>query len=342
MATGPNPRGLPAPRAGGEGTIRRVRDRGVRGGGLPGAPRNQAPGAGPSRASGRVARCLRLSVLVAGFCVPALANVGARADGGLTTGTERALGLGRSVAGGPARSFGLGTSVFDSASEVPGRPGEPPPARFSLGLDALATEPVAVGFRWDLPVEPPLRPPPIPGEPLRGVRNASSSYGTKFLRGTLIITGIELASGVALALLPKQSSKWDDDALGRGGSNFVRAWTEWPVWDGDEPYHNWLGHPYAGALYYNMIRSQGGTVLESFAFAAFQSVMWEYVMESFAEQPSIQDLIATPIMGAVLGELFNRWSVAILRKGRLNLGQKALVFFLNPSYVINNGYRPPQ
>jgi hypothetical protein len=57
--------------------------------------------------------------------------------------------------------------------------------------------------------------------------------------------------------------------------------------------------------------------------------MWEYVIESFAEQPSIQDLIATPIMGSVVGELFHRWSVAILRKERLNFGQKALVFFLN-------------
>ena len=91
-----------------------------------------------------------------------------------------------------------------------------------------------------------------------------------------------------------------------------------------------------------MVRSQGGTIRQSFAFAVFQSVMWEYVIESFAEQPSIQDLIATPIMVSVVGVLFQRWSVAILRKERLNFGQKALVFFLNPSYVINNGYRPPE
>ena len=131
-------------------------------------------------------------------------------------------------------------------------------------------------------------------------------------------------------------------AFSTGSRAESRAWTELPVWDGDIPFHNWIGHPYAGAFYYNMIRSQGGTVLQSFGFAAFQTVMWEYVLESWAEQPSIQDLITTSIMGSVLGELFNRWSVAILRKGHLNFGQKALVFFLNPSYVINNGYRPPE
>ena len=62
--------------------------------------------------------------------------------------------------------------------------------------------------------------------------------------------------------------------------------------------------------------------------------MWEHAPNPWAEQPSIQDLITTSIMGAALGELFHRWSVAILRKGHLNFGQKALVFFLNPSYVI--------
>ena len=255
-------------------------------------------------------------VLAAGLCLPLLASDGARADESLATGREGISGLSLSS--------------------------EPPPGRFSLGLDSLTMAPPAMPeVRWDLPLEPPFRPAPAPGEPLRGVRNSTATFGTKFWRGTLIITGTEIASGVVLALLPTENTKWDADTLSRAGSNFKRAWTELPTWDGDIPFHNWIGHPYAGAFYYNMLRSQGGTVLQSFGFAAFQTVMWEYVLESWAEQPSIQDLITTSIMGSVLGELFNRWSVAILRKGHLNFGQKALVFFLNPSYVINNGYRPP-
>lgn len=274
---------------------------------------------------------LRRFVFAAGFWLPVLANGGARADDSPTTGPAGVDGF--SLRGGeaPSRSFGFGGSVCGSGGE-----------HFSLCLDPLATDTRETpGARWDLPLEP-FRPVPAPGEPLRGVRNASSTLGKKFLRGTIIITGTEIASGIVLALLPKQYTKWDDDALKRGGSNFVRAWTELPTWDGDNNFHNWIGHPYAGAFYYNMIRSQGGTVLQSFGFAAFQTVMWEYVLESWAEQPSVQDLVTTSIMGAALGELFHRWSVAILRKGRLNFGQKALVFFLNPSYVINNGYRPPE
>ncbi|MBK9064691.1 MAG: DUF3943 domain-containing protein [Acidobacteria bacterium] len=103
-----------------------------------------------------------------------------------------------------------------------------------------------------------------------------------------------------------------------------------------------MGHPYAGALYYNMMRSQGGTPLQSFGFTLFQSTLWEYAIESVAEQPSIQDLVITPIAGSLLGEVFHQLSLEILKKGNLNFGQKVLVFFLNPSWVINNGFRAPE
>ena len=282
-------------------------------------------------------------MLAVGLCLPLLAMGGASADDRPTIGTEAVLDFGPGDGEAQSRSFALGGSVCGHGDETSWSPFDPTPGRFSLCPGSLETaSPDEPELRWDLPAEPAFRPRPSPAAPLRGVRNELAPLGTKFLRGTLIITGTAFASGVVLAVLPKQFSKWEDDSFSRGGSNFVRAWTEPPVWDGDVAFHNWIGHPYAGAFYYNMVRSQGGTIRQSFAFAVFQSVMWEYVIESFAEQPSIQDLIATPIMGSVVGELFHRWSVAILRKGRLNFGQKALVFFLNPSYVINNGYRPPE
>lgn len=285
----------------------------------------------------------RLFVLAALLGLPVFASDGVRADDGQSTGPETFHGLGLRSEAMPASSFGFEGSVCGSGAGTWAVSGEPSPTRFSICPESLATHPrERPVVQWALPLEPPFRRPPAPGAPLHGVRNDLAPYGTKFLRSTLILTGTALASGVVLAVLPRQFTKWDDDAYQRGSSNFRRAWTQLPVWDGDVAFHNWLGHPYAGAMYYNMIRSQGGTVRQSFAFAVFQSVMWEYLFEAIAEQPSIQDLITTPIMGAVLGELFNRWTVAILRQGRLNFGEKVLVFFLNPSYVINNGYRPPE
>jgi hypothetical protein len=295
----------------------------------------------PRPGRGLVGWFLRL-VLVAGVCLPVLATGAARADEGPGTDSGGVPDPGSWGAAAPARSFGLGGLGFGSRNGDSGLLQES-----TQGFSLWPEFPEANGsgspaIQWDLPLASPFRPAPSLGEPLRGVRNWTAPLGTKFLRGTLIITGIELASGVLLALAPRQFTKWDDNAVSRGSSNFRRAWTELPVWDGDVYFHNWFGHPYAGALYYNMMRSQGGTVLQSFGFAAFQSVMWEYLFEAVAEQPSIQDLITTPIMGAVVGELFHRWTVRILRKGHLNFGEKALVFFLNPSYVINNGYRAPE
>ncbi|HYN40831.1 MAG TPA: DUF3943 domain-containing protein [Thermoanaerobaculia bacterium] len=181
-----------------------------------------------------------------------------------------------------------------------------------------------------------------PRPPLSGLRNWDRPFMTKAKRSFFTITGIAVASGVVLAFLPQNFSRWDGDVLSRAMANLKRAWTRPPVWDEDIFFHNYLGHPYAGAFYYNMVRSQGATAWQSFGYALFQSTFWEYVVEALAEQPSIQDLFITPVIGSLLGELFNRWSLHILRSGRLNLGEKALVFFLNPAYVVNNGYRRPE
>lgn len=277
-------------------------------------------------------------VLAASFGLPVIADEGARAEGDLSTGAADGTCPSLWGGGGTTRSFGLGGADFGSGSARPGWPRQSPPGRFSLCAGPAATDTPARSGLWRTP----LAPAPDPREPLRGVRNASAPFGKKFLRGTLIITGTEIASGFLLALLPRENTNWEEGTFDHGFSNFGEAWTTLPVWDHDGAFHDWFGHPYAGAFYYNMLRSQGATVGQSFAFSAFQSVLWEYALESIAEQPSIQDLIATPLIGAVVGELFHRWSVAIVKRGNLNFGQKALVFFLNPSYVINNGYRPPE
>ena len=67
---------------------------------------------------------------------------------------------------------------------------------------------------------------------------------------------------------------------------------------------NQFAHPYAGSLYFNAGRANGFNFWQSFAFAAFGSLMWEYTMEN--EPPSFNDLIHTPIGGSFLGEMFHR------------------------------------
>ena len=122
---------------------------------------------------------------------------------------------------------------------------------------------------------------------------------------TLIMFGGSIAGAGILYLLPESVTNWDKD----DASNIFKKWErnvrEGPVKDKDDWFLNWITHPYWGAVYYMAARSSGLGVLYSFGFSCFLStVFWEYGIEAFAEVPSKQDLIITPVVGSIFGELF--------------------------------------
>lgn len=81
-------------------------------------------------------------------------------------------------------------------------------------------------------------------------------------------------------------------------------------WDNDHLNTNMFAHPYNGSLFFNAGRSNGFNFWQSELFAIGGSAMWELFMER--EYPSTNDIIATPIGGAALGEVFYRISDMIL------------------------------
>jgi len=66
--------------------------------------------------------------------------------------------------------------------------------------------------------------------------------------------------------------------------------------------NNWL-HPLAGSGYYGLTRIEHVGIPMSLVYASTASTLWEYVLE-WREKVSINDLILTPLGGAVLGECF--------------------------------------
>ena len=117
--------------------------------------------------------------------------------------------------------------------------------------------------------------------------------------------GGSIAGAGILYLLPESVTNWDKD----DASNIFKKWErnvrEGPVKDKDDWFLNWITHPYWGAVYYMAARSSGLGILYSFGFSCFLStVFWEYGIEAFAEVPSKQDLIITPVVGSIFGELF--------------------------------------
>ena len=165
-----------------------------------------------------------------------------------------------------------------------------------------------------------------------------SAQADQYINGSKIWGGTFVGMFGVLMLMPRSVTKWEEGYIDDAISNLDRAFSEPPVWDEDHWEINYIGHPYAGSVYYNTIRAQGGSMFNSFLFSAFISTGWEYVYEGVAEQPSIQDLIVTPVAGAVLGELIHQATIGMKRNG-FSVFEAAFVTVFNPMYVILNGYK---
>ncbi|WP_372882446.1 DUF3943 domain-containing protein [Psychromonas sp.] len=136
------------------------------------------------------------------------------------------------------------------------------------------------------------------------------------------------------ALMPTSVTNWQeqDESLANKWLDHVK---QSPVWDRDDLYLNVLGHGYFGGVYYQSARKSGYRQWDSFIYSFMMSTFyWEYGMEAFAETPSIQDLILTPILGWAYGEWAFKTEQDIYRSdgklfGSTLLGDSAL-FLLDP------------
>lgn len=102
-------------------------------------------------------------------------------------------------------------------------------------------------------------------------------------------------------------------------------------WDNDKMGTNMFLHPYHGNLYYNAARSNGMNYWRSGLYAFAGSAMWELFMER--EYPSTNDIIATPVGGMAIGEVFYRVSDAMIDdrlSGWSRFEREAGVFIVSP------------
>lgn len=122
--------------------------------------------------------------------------------------------------------------------------------------------------------------------------------------------------------------KWDDNV-----NNLRRDHDDWEV--------NYIGHPYFGAVYYVRARYRGYSREQSLGYAAAMSTIYEYGIEALFEPASLQDLIFTPIGGAVMGEYFMIGRQKVLNKieatGEKTWTDTLALFFTDPFGAINKG-----
>jgi hypothetical protein len=111
-----------------------------------------------------------------------------------------------------------------------------------------------------------------------------------------------LGTAGILALIPEEVTSWQ-----KSDENLAQKWldnvTTMPVWDNDDLWLNYIGHPYFGGVFYITARKAGYRQWDSFIYSFLLSTFyWEYGLEAFAEVPSLQDLVVTPVLGWVYGE----------------------------------------
>jgi len=161
---------------------------------------------------------------------------------------------------------------------------------------------------------------------------------------TALYVGGTMVAFTILWLSPESFSGWDKDKIREEG--LIKQWKEnvraGPVWDHDDLFLNWIMHPYIGGIYYMSARGSGYKWWESFLYSTIMSTFfWEYGVEAFAEIPSWQDLVITPVLGSVVGELFFIAKGSIIRNDRRILNTRVLgitaMLLMDPMNEILNG-----
>jgi hypothetical protein len=178
----------------------------------------------------------------------------------------------------------------------------------------------------------------------KGVSYGSlDSKSKKIVDATRNLSILGLGVIGAIWLMPEEVSNWTEEKVGtKFGEKYVDHLKEGPIMDKDAPVVNFIGHPYSGAIYYTVARHAGLSKMQSFGYSFFMSTaFWEYGVEAIFEEPSIQDLIITPVLGSLLGAFFESYTEEIKRNNGKVLGNKTvgnvLMTVMNPVEGIMEG-----
>jgi hypothetical protein len=117
-----------------------------------------------------------------------------------------------------------------------------------------------------------------------------------------------------LYVSPQSVSGWSDEQKQNFSFEKYKENIKHVRWDNDKFYINYVLHPYWGMTYYVRARERGATSLDAYWYSVLLSTMWEFGIEAMFEDPSIQDIFVTPIMGAVIGKYVEKYREGVKSK----------------------------
>jgi len=125
-------------------------------------------------------------------------------------------------------------------------------------------------------------------------------------RDTWYFLGYQWVTIGLLYVAPESVSSWSTEQ--KEGYDMSLWWdnvTNVQV-DSDKFYINYVLHPYWGASYFVRARERGYDNKAAFWYSVALSTVYEFGAEALFEEPSVQDLIVTPVLGSLLGGYFMR------------------------------------
>jgi len=123
-------------------------------------------------------------------------------------------------------------------------------------------------------------------------------------KDTAYFLGYQFTIIGALWIAPESISGWSDQTKADFSFQQYKDKVRKVVWDKDQWWINYVLHPYWGGVYYVRAQERGFGPKGSFFYAATLSSLYEFGAEAFFENPSIQDLIVTPVAGYFVGKYF--------------------------------------
>jgi len=150
-------------------------------------------------------------------------------------------------------------------------------------------------------------------------------------------TSIQIFSAISAGMINYFAMKYtnkDDWVYKYKWPDVKRKFLDGWYWDPNDFNTNTLYHAYAGALYYTIARSNQYSIFESFLWSFAGSTIWEYFGE-WREQVSLNDVILTPTLGAVMGEFFFQTGNFIERNMKPSFYRETILIIIDPASWLN-------
>lgn len=161
------------------------------------------------------------------------------------------------------------------------------------------------------------------------------NFGKRFLYSQKILWPTSIAGHIGLYTISSEPVTWDMFKL----QTIKESFTKLPIIEHDPWNYNYIVHPIMGSFSYLAYRNLGGSWWESLIGTSINSIIYEYIIASSTQRPSIIDLTVTPVGGTILGEGIYQLKKSFTRDNYLSPIEKIIITILDPFEIIHVKFR---